>query len=399
MDFEGTIGIMFGLGRDPAYERQQIHEISINVGRRLLTVLDVSHHVPPLLASELEAGIRLVTDIQGEVANLLTSMPPPQPLDIASFTHIMGRLDQALGLLEFMEGRLALVDLGHRGSPGRPEARHPPRPGERESQPSADWRGSRLNELLTASLPRTAGGSAGRGNPRTEQRTKGGPPARSRETRPSGSHSALLGARIAAAGGAAQSFLARPKVLGTIAILIVLGGFGLAVRPLLESDRFGGVKATATLLTPAEKLDGRLQSAAAPAVMTRTETGAIGANGEAGAFHTAAVPPGPDSEQPLEPLPPTMEQPYLVVLSTRETTEELLQDFRAFKEQYPSLLGSAKARVDKIEGQDQKIWHRLSLIPPLAHDEAKALCGDLKAAGLTGCWIKPLPVSVAPPPQ
>jgi hypothetical protein len=89
---------------------------------------------------------------------------------------------------------------------------------------------------------------------------------------------------------------------------------------------------------------------------------------------------------------PDMEQPYLVVLATRRSTEELQQDYRSFKGTYPELLGSAKARVDRVQGQDKQTYYRLSLIPPRAHDDAKALCRSLRSAGLTGCWIKPVPL-------
>jgi hypothetical protein len=182
---------------------------------------------------------------------------------------------------------------------------------------------------------------------------------------------------------------AKPVVVGTIAGLVAIGGLALAVGTLIDGGGMtaAGTKA-ATLLAPGTKIEGRLAPSSDEAPP----------NDEATPKATAATPPGPDSDEPLGALPPTMEQPYLVVLSTRQTPEELLQDFRSFKEHYPSLLGTAKARVDKVQGQDGQIWHRLSLIPPLAHADAKDLCSGLKAAGLTGCWIKPLPVSVAPPP-
>ena len=92
------------------------------------------------------------------------------------------------------------------------------------------------------------------------------------------------------------------------------------------------------------------------------------------------------------PTPATMEQPYLVVLSTRGSPEELLQDLRTFKADYPALLGEAKARVDRVHGLDGKTWHRLSLIPPQSFADAKALCSGLRAAGLSGCWVRPLPL-------
>ncbi len=73
-----------------------------------------------------------------------------------------------------------------------------------------------------------------------------------------------------------------------------------------------------------------------------------------------------------------MEQPYLVVLSTRASTEELQKDFQSFKEAYPDLLTGRRARVDLVQGQDQKTWHRLSLIPPQSQADAKDLCAKLR---------------------
>jgi hypothetical protein len=89
---------------------------------------------------------------------------------------------------------------------------------------------------------------------------------------------------------------------------------------------------------------------------------------------------------------PPMEQPYLVVLATRRTTDELQKAFMAYREAYPDLLGSAKARVDQLQGQDKQTWYRLSVIPPRSRDEAKALCSGLRAAGLSGCWTKQVPL-------
>jgi hypothetical protein len=90
---------------------------------------------------------------------------------------------------------------------------------------------------------------------------------------------------------------------------------------------------------------------------------------------------------------PPMEQPYLVVLTTRRSTEELQQDYRSYKQSYADLLSGSKARVDRIQGQDRQTYYRLSLIPPQSRDDAKTLCGRLRSAGLTGCWIRQVPVN------
>ena len=84
-----------------------------------------------------------------------------------------------------------------------------------------------------------------------------------------------------------------------------------------------------------------------------------------------------------------------MVLATRATTAELQKDFQHFNEAYADLLADRKARVDRIQGQDQKTWHRLSLIPPQSQAEAKELCAKLRGAGLTGCWIRRVPLNAA----
>ncbi|HYD16338.1 MAG TPA: SPOR domain-containing protein, partial [Hyphomicrobium sp.] len=71
----------------------------------------------------------------------------------------------------------------------------------------------------------------------------------------------------------------------------------------------------------------------------------------------------------------------------------LQKAFMSYRETYPTLLGGSKARVDRIQGQDRQTWYRLSVIPPQARDDAKALCSGLRQAGLTGCWIKPVPLN------
>jgi hypothetical protein len=162
--------------------------------------------------------------------------------------------------------------------------------------------------------------------------------------------------------------MSEPKFAAAAATLVVVtsslvGAFTLLPGPSAEKHRN---------VAPGQKLDGRLDTDMAAPTVHRTP-----------AQQFAAVAPDPTS----------MEQPYLVVLATRASTDELQKDFQGFNTAYPDLLSGRKARVDRIQGQDQKTWHRLSLIPPQSQADAKALCAKLKAAGLTGCWIRRVPLS------
>ncbi len=182
------------------------------------------------------------------------------------------------------------------------------------------------------------------------------------------------------AGGALATLRKRfdePK-FAAVAVLAMIAGSAIGALALIPGGRFGEREAS-TQQTPGQKLDGRLASAG-------TITAA-----------DAEIQAPMSTEGTRNIVTPEMEQPYLVVLATRPGTEALQEDFLEFKSAYPDLLAATKARVDRIQGQDQKTWYRLSLIPPRSQADAKALCASLRSAGLTGCWIRRVPLDNGAP--
>lgn len=338
---------MAAFERDAALERQQIQEISVNVARRLLAVHARARYAPPAAAAEIEATSRVITGIQRDVAQIVSGMPAHAPLDIAILTHILGGLQHALEQLEALEARLAA---------GAAAAPPPPDPARAHAaliataraieEDARRYRAPAAAPRREPRMPPAAGAGAGR------PRAPSSPPSRAKALRPAADVRAAVRALVARPAAAAM--------LGALTVMVALGLTALSLRPA-GSD---STETQAAAATAGEKLDGRLAAAA-----VREDQG------------TGAAPPSA-----------ALEQPYLVVLSTRRSTEELQQDLRAYKAAYPEQLATAKARVDRLEGLDRQAWYRLSLIPPKAHAEAKALCSSLRKAGLSGCWIKPVPL-------
>lgn len=174
--------------------------------------------------------------------------------------------------------------------------------------------------------------------------------------------------------GSIHAALTHRNAAAAFAVLSVVAGLSVAGLSFMQLDGAGPHRADAAF-NPEKKLDGRL-----------------GATEQAALAEDPGAPP-PIEEEVVVPPDPGVEQPYLVVLTTRRSTEELQQDLRSLKGAYPDLLGNAKARVDRIQGQDKQTWYRMSLIPPRSHADAKTLCSDLRTAGMTGCWIKPVPLA------
>jgi len=352
---------MAAYDRDATIERQQIHEISLNVARRLRQVLDRNHYIPASMQPEVDSTVRVITGIQRDIDQIMAALPADEALDFAILTHIMGGQRHALDLLEILEEKLE----GGRSAYQRDSARvhqallavsreierdalryaadAPPAPPQ-----AADWRGPVRPPAPVGQRPATRAAPAQR------------PPSKKAERKPSRSRGFLPSIDLKAALGLATKPV--PVALGALAL-----GVGLTVAALSifgPGSDLTGHQAIATL-TPGQKISGRLDAAQATA---------------SGGAENVAI------------TTPAMEQPYLVVLTTRRSTEELQQDYRTFKASYPDLLGSAKARVDRVQGQDRQTWYRLSLIPPQTQEDAKTLCRDLRKAGLSGCWIKPVPL-------
>ena len=400
---------MNAFDRDTELERRQIHEISLNVARRLLAVLERRRDAPPAVAEEIVAGARVIADIQREIDGIMTALPHGETLDLAVLTHVLASHNRALSLVEDLETRTGERSAARHPDPERTHAaliatareiEEEARRYERDPVPqtlraprsaAADDRRAQMAPRTGASgLPppsqanRTAP-PAGHGPARPQSRQP--PPGAAPMTRtlppaqPQPHHRQPAQQRLQPETAPTQATARRRMSLRTLAFspmsaVALVAGIAIVAASLAGAVSFAlsngdASQASATnVRAPSGKFDGRLSAGdAAPA---------------AGGSDILVVAP-PANAAPLA-------QPYLVVLATRPSTEELDQDFRYFKEAHPQLLGDARGRVDTMQSQDGKTWHRLSLIPPRSQEEAASLCAELKAAGLTECWIKPLPL-------
>jgi hypothetical protein len=397
---------MSDYSRDGNVERQQIHEISLNVARRLLRVLDSGRSAPPALANDIESTSRMISDIQRDVENVMGLQPFGTALEISLLTHILSSQQHAIALLEQLEMRIQSYPQAHSDARQWQQPTPVPRPsslsGYTPPNGARDWArpqppmGNPQSFAMPAGpapyQPAHAAGPApfanGQRPPAARPQPSGpqSPGSQSPGPQSSGPRSMQSQQRPPSGGrpGVAQTpararfdfkafarRMSEPKHAAIAATAtVILGSLFLAfiLLPGLKP------KPSADNVAPGQKLDGRLETAAA-----NESDGAESAAQFSSAAHDPAA----------------TEQPYLVVLSTRASTAELQKDFQGFNESYAELLVGRKARVDRIQGQDQKIWHRLSLIPPQSHAEAKDLCAKLRAAGLTGCWIRRVPLSAS----
>jgi len=336
---------MSSFDRDASIERKQIHEISLNVARRLRHVLDRNHYIPAALRPEVDQTVRVITGVQRDIDQIMGALPSDEPLDFAILTHIMGGQRHALDLLEILEEKLE----GGRSHFQRDSARVHEALITVSREIEEDAR-RYAHETPYAPPDRRA-------PPRPPAAPSAAPP-RAKATPLRGGH----GSAVASLGAGNLLALLTKPVPVALAALTIGAGLVIAIQKLVPGNPPAEQPSVAVLApqAPPPVADARVT------VSPPTETAAV--------------------------TPPAVEQPYLVVLATRRSTEELQQDYREYKSSYPDLLGSAKARVDRVQGQDKQTWYRLSLIPPQSHDDAKALCSNLRKSGLSGCWIKPVPL-------
>lgn len=337
---------MSSFDRDASIERKQIHEISLNVARRLRHVLDRNQYIPAALRPEVDQTIRVITGVQRDIDQIMGALPSDEPLDFAILTHIMGGQRHALDLLEILEEKL---DGGRN---------HFQRDSTRVHQALITVSREIEEDARRYANEQTAPPYAvpDRRDPSRPPVSPHSPPLRSKPaSRRVGHTTASLSV------GNLLALMTKPAPVA-LAALAIGAGLVIAIQKLVPGDSPSEQPSVATLTpqAPPPAADGRVK------VTPPAETAAV--------------------------TPPAVEQPYLVVLSTRRSTEELQQDYREYKSSYSDLLGNAKARVDRVQGQDKQTWYRLSLIPPQSHDDAKALCSSLRKSGLSGCWIKPVPL-------
>lgn len=398
---------MNAFDRDTELERRQIHEISINVARRLLDVLEQRDQLPPVIADEIVSGARAIAEIQREIDGIMTSLPHGEMLDMAVLTHVLANHNRALSLVEDLEVRTGGRGAGRRPDPERTHAaliatareieretrihnlEPAPRAPQAHSMAPSNFAPLQASQHTTAYAPlqpnpaHRAQHPTSHGNARPQAAapshvTRGPSPAAAAQSRPPHRQPVPQQQHPAPLPSPATASSKRPLralVSSPIGAVTLVTGIAIVAASLAGAVSFALSNGDASqeshiaARTSGGKFDGRLGPGdAAPT----------------GGSDILVVTP------PAKAAPLT--QPYLVVLATRPSTEELDQDFRYFKEAHPQLLGDARGRVDTMQSQDGKTWHRLSLIPPRSQDEAASLCAELKAAGLTECWIKPLPL-------
>jgi hypothetical protein len=360
---------MTAFDRDASIERRQIHEISLNVTRRLRKVLDRNRYIPASLTGEVDQTVQVITGIQRDVDQIMNALPADEALDFAILTHIMGGQRHALDLLEILEGKLDGGQNAYRRDSAR--VHQALLAVSREIEQDAlrytteqPMPASELPRVFAASTPGPRAAPQ-RNTPRTAPPTTRGqqaPRPQEGQPRPARNHIRESRAHIDAALTTVRSLATKPVPVALTALLL---GAGLVVvmQKIIEP------KSPSIEIANVDPSPGR--SSPSPAQSSASET----------ATNVA-----------VNPQPAPMEQPYLVVLATRRSTEELQQDYRGFKDSYPELLSTARARVDRVQGQDKETWYRLSLIPPQSHEDAKTLCSKLRNAGLSGCWIKSVPL-------
>lgn len=402
--------------RDTELERQQIHEISTNVARRLFAVLERRHTVSPAAAAEIAAGARVVADIQREIDGIMNRLPPGTPLDMPVLTHVLESHNRALSLVEDLEARLSgppqpvrTTHLSQRG-PADAERTHAAliataREIEREAR---EYEAEELRQVPpTRQIPATHQIPATRlvsiePMPAAAARSSNTPPTvaitprMARSIPPAGTGAAPAGPSTAPAGTGTVRHAPRPSPPPARTPYPVSNPSIFSQLRSLAVSPIGATAAVAGVAIFAASVAGALSFA-----LTSAETGErLAAHGDPGRkfdgrlSQADAIPTSGSGTLVVSPPESAVNltQPYLVVIATRPSTDELEEDFRFFKEKYPTLIGNARGRVDSVQSQDGKTWHRLSLIPPRTQDEAAELCQKLKTAGLTECWIKPLPI-------
>ena len=364
---------MTAFDRDASIERRQIHEISLNVTRRLRKVLDRNRYIPASLSGEVDQTVQVITGIQRDVDQIMNALPADEALDFAILTHIMGGQRHALDLLEILEEKLGGGQNAYRRDSARVhqallavsreiEQDALRYTGEHSMPASHQPRG-----FAPAPTPVAPPNAPQRNAPQRSAPRPAPPASRAQQPRPQEDRPQQARQQIRQARAHVDAAIATVRSLATKPVPVALTALMLGAGLVVVTQKIVEHKAPEIEIAAVDPAPGQ----ATPASSTS---------------------PTPSASVAITPPPARMEQPYLVVLATRRSTEELQQDYRGFKDAYPDLLSTARARVDRVQGQDKETWYRLSLIPPQSHEDAKTLCSKLRNAGLSGCWIKSVPL-------
>ena len=395
---------MNAFDRDTERERRQIHEISLNVAHRLLDLLERRHLAPPAVSEEIVTGARIIAEIQREIDGIMTALSHGETLDLAVLTHVLASHNRALSLVEDLE-----IKAGGRGAERYPDPERThaaliatAREIEREARQRQDLDPAPLTpQIRTAptgvlppqSAPRTQASYAPHTSP--ANRTSHAEPHTTRPPLPGPGPAT----REPPTARTRPPHRRQPPPQDPQPLPSSATPSGRAKLRTLVSSPFGAVTLVAGIAIVAASLAGAVSFALSNGDTSKERSMAEQTVGRKFDGRLSAADTAPESTSDILVVTPPanaapLAQPYLVVLATRRSTEELDQDFRYFKEAHPKLLEGARGRIDTIQSQDGKTWHRLSLIPPRSQEEAASLCAELKVAGLTECWIKPLPLGL-----
>jgi hypothetical protein len=78
---------------------------------------------------------------------------------------------------------------------------------------------------------------------------------------------------------------------------------------------------------------------------------------------------------------------YVAVLSSQKTRMDALKAYADMQQKYGDVLANKPADVQEANLGDRGLWYRAVVGPPGSREAANSLCGQLKSAGFTGCWV------------
>ena len=78
---------------------------------------------------------------------------------------------------------------------------------------------------------------------------------------------------------------------------------------------------------------------------------------------------------------------YVAVLSSQKSRMDALKVFADMQQKYGDVLSSKTPDVQEANLGDKGVWYRAVVGPPGSREAAVNLCGQLKTAGYTGCWV------------
>ena len=108
------------------------------------------------------------------------------------------------------------------------------------------------------------------------------------------------------------------------------------------------------------------------------------------AAQVAALPKPTKPAKPSSEVKPAVSNQFGVQIAARRTQADALTAFFDIQHRYPNLLRSYQPLIKKANLGSKGIWYRLRIGPFRSKSAAREMCSKLKAAGLRGCFVRPL---------